>query len=101
MQFDGRPGAGTVKLTGSDVAQSISASILTYSGYQCKGAIITVEDNPVRISFVSDADQSTALGHQLNVGDSWRIYGESLISELTYINANNGENCVLQFTPLY
>ena len=98
VMIDGRPGT-TVKYTASDVATALPAAILTNSGASAVGLLITCETYPIRIAFVADA--SLTVGHILNVGDVYRVYGNTLVSELTYINATLGSNGVLQVTPFY
>ena len=98
IQFDGRPG-NTIKLVSDDIAQDFDSEVLSSAGYSMKGAIITVEANPVRIAFGALA--SLTIGHLLNVGDSFRIFGNSMVGGLSYISANEGNAGILQVTPLY
>jgi hypothetical protein len=102
IQFEGTPD-DTLRLVGSDAAQALSSTVLTVAGRTCKGAIITVEDNPIRIAFggATPTQGASSLGHLLNVGDVMRVYGEGMMQDFKYINANNGNNSVMQLTPLY
>ena len=100
---DGTPGA-TAKYVASDVAQSLPAAVTAVAGRISLGVLITVELYAVRIAFgnaVPTQGSSPDLGHVLNPGDIMKITGSTLLSTLQYINANNGENSVLQITPLY
>lgn len=102
IQFDGSPGV-TTTLTSSDTAQSLSAAILTVSGRTCKGMIMTIETNPVRIAFGAAPTQGSTpdLGHVLDVGSTARFYGEDIASDFQYISANAGNAGYIQLTPLY
>ncbi len=103
IQFDGTP-EETVTLTSSDVAQALSASILSNAGRTCKGMLITVETNPVRIALggATPTQGSTPdLGHVLDVGSTARFYGEMMAAGFKYISANSGNAGYIQLTPLY
>lgn len=98
IQIDGRPGS-TAKYTCSDTATALPAAVLTDSGADVVGLLITVETYAVRFAFV--ASPTTALGHYLSPGYSYRLYGNSLVSNFKYINASVGQNAILQITPFY
>lgn len=101
VQIDGRPG-DTARYTASDTATALPDAVLTNSGAECVGLLITVETYPVRIAFGVDPTQGVgSVGHLLQVGDVYKVAGNDLAAELQYINANNGANGVLQITPFY
>jgi hypothetical protein len=97
---DGTPGL-TYKVTASDTSTGISASVLTYLGVTAKGAIITVETYGIRIAFGGTTPTQAGTGHYIEAGGGLRIYGNSALTNFKYINYANGNNAVLQITPLY
>lgn len=100
ISIDGRPG-DTAKYTSGDVAASLPAAVLTDSGADAVGLLISVETYAVRITFGDGVDPTTALGHYLGPGYILRVYGNDLVSTFQYINASAGQNAVLQITPFY
>jgi hypothetical protein len=102
VQIDGRPG-DTARYVCSDTATPLPAAVLTNSGAECLGLLITVESYAVRIAFnnIHPTQGVAAIGHVLNAGDVLRVFGNDLASTFHYINANNAQNAVLQITPYY
>jgi hypothetical protein len=101
LSFDGRA-YQTTRITSSDTATALPSALLTVAGYTAKGAIITVETASLRFAFGVDPTQgASGLGHMFRAGDTFRAYGESIVSQLKHINYAVGINAVIQVTILY
>lgn len=101
LSFDGRA-YQTTRIACSDTATALPSALLTVAGYTAKGAIITVETASIRLAFGIDPTAGvTGLGHMLRAGDTFRLYGESMVSQVKHINYTVGVNGVIQVTILY
>lgn len=92
----------TTKLTSSDTAQSLPASLLTdpTSGKPLMAATFFVETNSIRIAIGATPTQA-GLGPKLADGDSIRIVGIENLVHFMYISATAGQHAPIQVLPEY
>lgn len=103
MNYLGTPG-DTIKLTSSDTATALSASVITNAGRAMQGMIITVDTNPIKIAFngVSPVQAATNVGHILAKDSApLIIQGADLCSTMKYISSTSGNVGYMYLTPLY
>lgn len=91
----------TYKVTAGDTAESIADAKKKKGNTKCIGAFISVEDNNVRIAFGDTDPTQAGLGHKVVAGDSIRLSGYNEVNRLSYINAVNGSDAVLQITIIF
>jgi hypothetical protein len=90
----------SVKVSVTDTSAFLPPSVTTTgAGAIVLGILVTVETYPVRIRFGADPDIATPNGHLIPVGAMLRILGQSNIATMKVVNANAGQNAVLQITP--
>ena len=70
----------------------------TPNDLQAVYVLVSVEDNPVRVSF--DTAATTSLGHLFQPGDSFRLENQE-IRRAEFISANAGNAASLQITVEY
>ena len=102
MPFLGVPGS-TFRTASTDVAQSVSSSVLEDSGRTLQGMILTADTNPVRVAFaVAPTQGASGIGHTLQVTAApLYIHGADLCEDLKFISATASTHGGLQITPLY
>ena len=90
----------TVRVVSGDVAATLS--IKSSSGAPAVGALITCEDNDVRIALggTTASQGASGVGHILYATQSLRITGPGC-NAISYINETNGSDGVLQITAEY
>jgi hypothetical protein len=97
--IDGRPG-DTARYTASNASTGLPAAVLSDGGAECVGLLITIETNAIRFA-LNDVVPTSTLGHLLEAGDAYQLFGNDLAAGFHYINATPGSNGVLQITPFY
>jgi hypothetical protein len=97
--IDGVP-SETIRLVGTDVAQSLSASVYEQFGRYAKAMLLTVESATVRVAFGGKVPTQggSAIGHLLYVGDILELESLHCIQSLRFINGVAGQTAVLQLT---
>lgn len=97
----GTPGP-TIKMTASDVVQSIPSTNFSLDGKVVLSALITCETFSIRFTCgTTDPSQGNALGHLLYDGQSLKISNGAAVRNFKFVNADNGSNAVLQITFEY
>jgi len=105
--LSGRTGV-TLKITADDTSNNLltDGSVPTTLTADSKpekgliGAIITVETNPLRVTFGTAALQA-GTGHVISVGQTLMLESAWEVRNMQYINHTNAANSVMQVTPLY
>jgi len=99
---DGTPGP-TVRIASTDTATALPTSVLTVLGVSTRGAIISVETYAIRVAFggTTPTQGASGVGHYIEAGGGIRVYGLTAMQNLKYINSTNGQNAIIQVTPLY
>ena len=94
----------TYKLTTSDTATALAAAKYlvdlggsTGESRRATQAIITVEDDEIRVGFGVDPTQA-GLGHRFSVGDVIDLQSFDMIRNFRYISADSAAHAVLQVT---
>lgn len=99
----GEAGA-TILLTSTDVAQNLSAAVLTLSGKACRAGILTLEQNDIKVAFGGTIPVAAvgSVGHLLKKNLPLVAFvGTYAISTLKYISAVAGDHATITFTPFY
>ena len=95
----------TTRVACGDTAAALSAGILTSNNRSCKAVTLVVcpvANKSVRVAVGATPTQgASAVGVTLAPNDSMRLTGEHNIANLKHINADNGQNAVLQIMPEY
>jgi len=94
--------------TTSRVACTDTAAVLSTSVYQDANGrtadvlLITCEDANVRFAFGTNPTQGArAVGHVIEIGESYRLDQKGAIASVKFINAENGSDGALQITPVF
>ena len=91
----------TISKEASDSPQALDATDwLDQHGKEPEQAVITVEDNPVRIAFQTTPVPETT-GHTLAVDDILKLNSMGAIRALRFVNEEVGQNSTLQITFQY
>ena len=95
----------TTRVECGDTAAALDSGILTSVGRSCEGLTIVVcpvANKSVRVAVGVDPTQgASAIGVTLAPNDSMRITGKKNIADFRHINADNGQDAVLQVMPEY
>lgn len=105
--LSGRTGV-TLKITADDTSNNLltDGAVPTTLSADSRpdagliGAIITVETNPLRITFGTAALQA-GTGHTMPVGLTFILESAFEVRNMQYINFTNAANAVIQVTPIY
>src|SRR3989304_7450683 len=96
----GRTGE-TVRIAASDASKDLFVNggmdLYNPAGKSITSALITVEENSIRVSFGTPATQTpgAGIGHELGIGMSFLVVGFENLQNLRFINYGAAQNGVL------
>lgn len=93
--------APTFQITSTDAVQSFTPAQLLVGTRSARAMLITVQNNPIHFSFVSDPDQADA-GHALGPATTPSfilLEGIQLLQQFNFISASLGVHGVLNCSP--
>lgn len=89
----------TTRVVGTDAAQALSSDITDPGGVRANQALITIEANSARVSFVTTpTGGDTGIGHSMGVGDTITLSSWANIKAFRFMNRTPGFNAIIQVT---
>lgn len=94
--YEGNILEGTFTLKSTEIPQKIPKEKRILDNKSASGALISIEDHPVRISFKTEV--SSDVGHLLPVGTILRLHSSDQIASLTFKSVQGLTSGTLQIT---